>query len=225
MVEGTHYAEFTLLKAPSAVDAPFDYGPYADPPFIEFGLVGAEFDVADGTTWNSTRSWMLKSYYLYVNHLSGENAWEGIFPCIHVGDRVGLLLDLGRRTLSAYLNGSRRGVIVAPGITQHLASFYGRYGKHDIFPSSPGPRGWDRTQSTTRPNEHNNLRMPPRMDRHELRGPLHWVVDVGGGGSVRIQCKSPPPMPTEAELAAEETAFVTHQVALRMAPQPAPYMG
>jgi hypothetical protein len=31
------------------------------------------------------------------------------------GDVVGLLLDLGQRTLSVYLKGSRRGVMVAPG--------------------------------------------------------------------------------------------------------------
>jgi hypothetical protein len=29
---------------------------------------------------------------------------------------VGLLLDLGQRTLSVYLNGARRGVMVAPGM-------------------------------------------------------------------------------------------------------------
>jgi hypothetical protein len=29
---------------------------------------------------------------------------------------VGLLLDLGQRTLSLYLNGARRGVMVAPGM-------------------------------------------------------------------------------------------------------------
>ena len=32
------------------------------------------------------------------------------------GDVVGLLLDVGQRTLSVYLNGARRGVMVAPGM-------------------------------------------------------------------------------------------------------------
>ena len=35
---------------------------------------------------------------------------------IKQGDVVGLLLDLGQRTLSVYLNGARRGVMVAPGM-------------------------------------------------------------------------------------------------------------
>jgi hypothetical protein len=35
---------------------------------------------------------------------------------INQGDVVGLLLDLGQRTLSVYLNGARRGVMVAPGM-------------------------------------------------------------------------------------------------------------
>ena len=35
---------------------------------------------------------------------------------IKQGDVVGLLLDLGQRTLSVFLNGARRGVMVAPGM-------------------------------------------------------------------------------------------------------------
>ena len=35
---------------------------------------------------------------------------------IKAGDVVVLLLDLGQRTLSVYLNGARRGVMVAPGM-------------------------------------------------------------------------------------------------------------
>jgi hypothetical protein len=35
---------------------------------------------------------------------------------IKQGDVVGLLLDCGQRTLSVYLNGARRGVMVAPGM-------------------------------------------------------------------------------------------------------------
>eukprot|EP01046_Picozoa_sp_COSAG06_P098498 COSAG06_NODE_44603_length_362_cov_0.593156_1_plen_114_part_10 len=44
--------------------------------------------------------------------------WEGMpqYDEIKPGDVVGLLLDLGQRTLSVYLNGARRGVMVAPGM-------------------------------------------------------------------------------------------------------------
>eukprot|EP01046_Picozoa_sp_COSAG06_P037369 COSAG06_NODE_4211_length_4471_cov_176.286368_5_plen_111_part_00 len=35
---------------------------------------------------------------------------------IKQGDVVGLLLDLGQRSLSVYLNGARRGVMTAPGM-------------------------------------------------------------------------------------------------------------
>ena len=38
---------------------------------------------------------------------------------IKQGDVVGLLLDLGQRTLSMFLNGARRGVMVAPGMKHY----------------------------------------------------------------------------------------------------------
>ena len=41
---------------------------------------------------------------------------------IKQGDVVGLLLDLGQRTLSVYLNGARRGVMVAPGMKDYYGS-------------------------------------------------------------------------------------------------------
>jgi hypothetical protein len=48
---------------------------------------------------------------------SPASNWQGM-PQIRInqGDVVGLLLDLGQRTLSVYLNGARRGVMVAPGM-------------------------------------------------------------------------------------------------------------
>ena len=194
MVEGTHYAEFTLLKYPTCAPTWGFHSPQ-EHPSIYIGLVGAEFDVAGGTlASHSTRSWMLNTWNDF-SFDGRENAWKGIFPGIKVGDTVGLLLDLEQRALSAYLNGSRRGVIVAPGMQHHM------------FPSMLG-RYWDVTEQKYRLGE--------------LIGPLHWVADVGGGGSVRIQCKSPPPTPTQAELAAEETAFVAYLDNLHTINQPAP---
>ena len=52
---------------------------------------------------------------------------------IKQGDVVGLLLDLGQRTLSVYLNGARRGVMVAPGMKD---------GSGDAVAPLAGPLRW-----------------------------------------------------------------------------------
>jgi hypothetical protein len=46
---------------------------------------------------------------------------------------VGLLLDLGQRTLSVYLNGARRGVMVAPGMKNRNG---------DVVATLVGPLRW-----------------------------------------------------------------------------------
>eukprot|EP01046_Picozoa_sp_COSAG06_P050336 COSAG06_NODE_7951_length_2324_cov_84.087640_2_plen_226_part_00 len=53
-----------------------------------------------------------------LRHAGRTSDWEGMpqWGEIKQGDVVGLLLDLGQRTLSVYLNGARRGVMVAPGM-------------------------------------------------------------------------------------------------------------
>eukprot|EP01046_Picozoa_sp_COSAG06_P053543 COSAG06_NODE_9285_length_1938_cov_355.874932_1_plen_104_part_00 len=83
---------------------------------------------------------------------------------IKQGDVVGLLLDFGQRTLSVYLNGARRGVMVAPGMKN----------------------AWGEAVAP-------------------LAGPLRWAVDVnvGYGGSVRIERRpAPGPVPSAEEVAA-----------------------
>eukprot|EP01046_Picozoa_sp_COSAG06_P088214 COSAG06_NODE_34644_length_471_cov_1.868280_2_plen_56_part_01 len=56
---------------------------------------------------------MLSTYYGALWHASRASKWEGMPRQneIKPGDVVGLLLDLGQRTLSVYLNGARRGVM------------------------------------------------------------------------------------------------------------------
>ena len=63
-------------------------------------------------------SWMLSTRDSFLLHADRPSEWEGMPPEeeIEEGDVVGLLLDLGQRTLSVYLNGARRGVMVAPGM-------------------------------------------------------------------------------------------------------------
>jgi hypothetical protein len=122
MAAGVHYAEFTLLKQ----------GIFG----ASVGVVGTSFDAAGG---EYTRSGVClgKSYARYsadgwllytggatfvhgrsIDADPGETEWEGMPQPGEMkdGDMVGLLLDLGRHTLSVYLNGSRRGVMVAPGM-------------------------------------------------------------------------------------------------------------
>ena len=58
----------------------------------------------------------MQPYFVSVTFFCAS--WEGMpqEDEIKPGDVVGLLLDLGQRTLSVYLNGARRGVMVAPGM-------------------------------------------------------------------------------------------------------------
>jgi hypothetical protein len=105
MVAGAHYVEMTLLEKGS-------YGPM-------MGVVGQGFDAAGGgEAWNSAEGWLLWTGFGYLYHACSNSKWEGMPQegKIKQGDVVGLLLDLGQRTLSLYLNGARRGVMVAPGM-------------------------------------------------------------------------------------------------------------
>jgi hypothetical protein len=67
---------------------------------------------------SSAEGWLLGTYTGYLCHAGLHSKWEGRPQVdeIKQGDVVGLLLDLGQRTLSVYLNGARRGVMVAPGM-------------------------------------------------------------------------------------------------------------
>ena len=106
MVEGAHYVEFTLLKQGR-------YGAYV-------GVAGAGFDAPGRRrqVHNCGRGWVLYTGNGALWHADRPSDWEGM-PRAHevkVGDVVGLLLDLEQRTLSVYLNGSRCGMMVAPGM-------------------------------------------------------------------------------------------------------------
>ena len=105
MAEGAHYVEMTLLEKGGLA--------------AYMGVVGQGFDAAGGgEAWKSAEGWMLSTYSGYLYHARTVSKWEGMpqEEEIKQGDVVGLLLDVGQRTLSVYLNGARRGVMVAPGM-------------------------------------------------------------------------------------------------------------
>jgi hypothetical protein len=104
MAEGAHYVEMTLLVKGRGV---------------RMGVVGQGFDAAGGgmASW-SAEGWMLSTGTGALCHANKFSKWDGMPQRdeIKPGDVVGLLLDLGQRTLSVYPNGARRGVMVAPGM-------------------------------------------------------------------------------------------------------------
>jgi hypothetical protein len=105
MAEGVHYVEMTLLETGS-------WGAY-------MGVVGQGFDAAgSGEANESAEGWVLRTYNGCLRHAGNYSDWAGRPQPgeIKQGDVVGLLLDIGQRTLSVYLNGARRGVMVAPGM-------------------------------------------------------------------------------------------------------------
>ena len=105
MAEGEHYVEMTLLEKGG-------YGAW-------MGVVGQGFDAAGGgRAPMSAEGWLLGTGSGALYHAGTRSNWEGRpqHGEIMQRDVVGLLLDLGQRTLSVYLNGARRGVMVAPGM-------------------------------------------------------------------------------------------------------------
>eukprot|EP01047_Picozoa_sp_COSAG01_P128604 COSAG01_NODE_57973_length_309_cov_0.542857_1_plen_103_part_11 len=88
MAEGAHYVEMTLLEK----------GVYG----ARMGVVGQGFDAAGGGgAYQSADGWLLGTGSGSLWHAGNYSRWEGM-PQEHEikqGDVVGLLLDLGQRTL------------------------------------------------------------------------------------------------------------------------------
>jgi hypothetical protein len=111
MTEGVHYVEMTL--------APREDDPPPRPRRAWMGVVGQGVDVAGdecSALFSSVEGWLLATHDGTLVHANKGSSWEGMPQTkeIKQGDVVGLLLDLGQRTLSMYLNGAWRGVMVAP---------------------------------------------------------------------------------------------------------------
>jgi hypothetical protein len=106
MAEGAHYVEMTLLEEGDGAC---------------MGVVGQGFDAAGGgEAYISAEGWLLNTFSGDLWHAGRSSNWGGKpqYNEIKQGDVVGLLLDLGQRTLSVYLNGARRGVMVAPAMKE-----------------------------------------------------------------------------------------------------------
>lgn len=219
MVEGTHYVEFTLLRLP-IVDGVNRGAPHHS---TYLGLVGAGFDMTGGgPASTSLEGWMLSTSVYHQNDTANGGEFRAKHPnhvleCwprhdsmrhsvlfeyeprIREGDVVGLMLDIGRRTLTLYINGSRQGVIVAPWI-EYAYTNGDPYGECDDT-------------------------LTKRVRAKQLpRSPLWWVVDVGGGSSWRIERKPPPEdeATMKAEMAAEIATSMEWQQSLERVPEPAP---
>jgi hypothetical protein len=122
MAEGAHYVEMTLLKKGS--DGAM------------MGVVGQGFDAAGGgEASDSAEGWLLDTCNGNLGHDGKHSNSEGRPQRdeIKQGDVVGLLLDVGQRTLSMYLNGARRGVMVAPGM---------KNGEGEVVALLAGPLRW-----------------------------------------------------------------------------------
>lgn len=185
MTAGVHYAEFTFLEK----------GRYG---FAEMGVVGER--TATGCRYNP--EWMLRPHMycrseqfplrrdeltsyldtpLYLGVTGGgsrqdyEHSCEGMpqFGELQKGDAVGLRLDFGQRTLSVYLNGSYRSVIMAPGMWHGCGCGCGNWGPMSRI---TGPLRWA-------------VRVQP-LGAHPY------------GALVRIERKPPPPPPTRAVVVA-----------------------
>eukprot|EP01046_Picozoa_sp_COSAG06_P020019 COSAG06_NODE_1449_length_9437_cov_292.962305_2_plen_183_part_00 len=123
MVAGVHYVEMTLLEG----------GEYGG---ADMGVVGQGFDAAGGgRASSSAEEWLFGTEYGHLFHAGGASNWEKMPQDNETkqGGVVGLLLDLGQRTLSVYLNGARRGVMVAPGMKNQWG---------DAVASLAGPLRW-----------------------------------------------------------------------------------
>jgi hypothetical protein len=131
MVAGVHYAEFTLLKKG-------DRGTFVGAVEAGFGVEGAAAIIvtprSSSGSWHRGPGWLAARQSWLLATASGTLWHAGRLPLpaatlqfgeIKQGDAVGLLLDLGQRTLSLYLNGSRRGVMVAPGMKNSIGETVG----------------------------------------------------------------------------------------------------
>jgi hypothetical protein len=106
MRAGQHYAEFTLVAR--SVEPAFG-------PCMLFGVVTPRWDVEGGTAADRQAGNCFFSTEDGVLYPDGHE-WEGMQAAAEIGDRVGLLLDLDRGTLTVYKNGERLGVMVSGGL-------------------------------------------------------------------------------------------------------------
>lgn len=141
MLSGTNYVEFTLLEHNGGEGRRGRAG-------AEMGVAEADF-VGPGDTPRYRREetkrndnyWLLSTHGSFVEYLGASSSaisWltgqQGPrMRNFKEGDVVGLLLEMEKRTLSVYLNGVLRGVMVRPGM---------RYSDDAMAPKMHAPLWW-----------------------------------------------------------------------------------
>jgi hypothetical protein len=154
MVAGTHYVELTLVE--NKVD-------------VLMGLVGPDLP---STRRESFEGWMLYCTNGTLCHRVGKSSKTIIWNKqprpgeIKPGDVIGLLLDLGQRTLSVYLNGARRGVMVAPGMKDH---------RGDVVVSLAGPLCWSAFVGVGSAVRIEHRPAPPSPTAEEVAAAVAWT--------------------------------------------------
>jgi hypothetical protein len=106
---GSHFAEFTLVKATGNLTlgiVQLGYSPTRALPPGEPRGPGAE-------------GWGLSTRSGWLTFRGKVSEWAGCQPCKE-GDTVGMLVDLDKGTLSVFLNGKHIGFMVKAGITGPL---------------------------------------------------------------------------------------------------------
>ena len=109
---------------------------------------------------------------------------------VEEGDVVGLLLDLDAGSLVVFLNGRRCGTMIERGMT-----IMGNQVDWQGLPAA-APPSLSASAATAASNHVTGPQVAP------LRGPLRWVVDLGGGSRVKIHggtTLQPLPIPSEAQ--------------------------
>lgn len=111
---------------------------------------------------------------MFSSSLSNRcSKWEGQpqqhDDALKEGDVVGLLLDLEQRTLSVYLHGSRRGVMVAPGM---------RNWRGDSVADLAGPLRWAVDMSDGASVRIAHKPPPPPPTEAEVAAAVAWHQDA-----------------------------------------------
>jgi hypothetical protein len=110
MNDGLHFAEFTMTKATGN---------------LTLGVVQQGYSpnrtLAPGEPRGAgAEGWGLSTRSGWLTFRGKVSEWNGCRPCVE-GDRVGMLVDLEKGTLSVFHNGTHLGFMVKAGITGPLS--------------------------------------------------------------------------------------------------------
>ena len=117
MRSGRHYAEFTLLEQTACFGVTRHDFDFQAEGFLYNQPGHCFFDASDGSRYPSRITLpAVGSQETIVVDTSGD--WDGFFSPDQ-GDRVGMLLDIDQGTMTGYVNGTRRGVMMTRLSSEH----------------------------------------------------------------------------------------------------------